>query len=166
MKNFENIEDININSYKNSDDAYRDYLAVQEIVDNMNVLNPKSDLYQSIANDIYERCVALQYFEELLDNEQSDDEQSDDEQSDDEQSDNEHSDNEHSDDEQSDDEQSGNDLLLFVEQIRSVMTSDDLLQLHFKFTNYINNFSIFTFNEMRAIYTAFNEKKNKLHCEF
>ena len=94
----------------------------------------------------------MQYFEALLHNEQSDNEQSD---------------NEQSDNEQSDNEQSDNHILLFVEQILNAMTSDELVKIYFRFKCYINRFSIciFSAEEIRTIYAAFNEKENEFCIE-
>lgn len=61
MRNWENI---NINNYTKSEKAYEDYLAIEKEIGDMNVLNPKTEIYRDIANRLYERVVILQMKEE------------------------------------------------------------------------------------------------------
>lgn len=61
MKNWENID---INSYTKSEDAWRDCWAIENEIGDMNILNPKSEIYREIAYRLYEKAITLQMREE------------------------------------------------------------------------------------------------------
>lgn len=61
MKNWENID---INSYTKSKDVWRDCWAIENEIGDMNILNPKSEIYREIAYRLYEKAIILQMREE------------------------------------------------------------------------------------------------------